>query len=211
MKTFENFNKDWNDVLHLATWTHKKSGKRYYIDFENLKKAIENGADVDSCESLNWGVRNNNYEVVKYLLEHEADPNHRTNNNDWSIISSSLLDIHTLFSKSEITETDIDTSIKICKLLIDYDADLSQKNFQYNTALMLIFPYKNFSKRRIFPPENDKEETYRNIIAQYFVEYVFEHKQLNKYDEYLEFFEPFINNIEKEEIIKYKKQNEFNL
>jgi hypothetical protein len=46
----------WNKVLHEATWRTNRVGKfpynEKYIDFENVKRAIENGADVDHCSTL---------------------------------------------------------------------------------------------------------------------------------------------------------------
>jgi len=88
IKLYENENK-WNKVLHAATWTHFKIGAdKWYMNFDKIKLAIENGADPNFCGTLNWATRMNNFEVVKYMLEHGANPEDIQDTGKWTPLMS---------------------------------------------------------------------------------------------------------------------------
>jgi ankyrin repeat protein len=124
IKLFEN-KKDWNKVLRVATWTQKKIGKdKWSMDFDKIKLAIENGADVDSCQTLEWATRMNNFEVVKFCLENGADVNYQNSDCKWTPLMSAANDGY----------------VDIAKILIDYDADPFIGNFQDNTTMDIITP-----------------------------------------------------------------------
>lgn len=121
-KIFEN-NTNWNKVLHSATWGRpKKSNDRYDLDFDNIKLAVENGADVDSCGTMQWAVRNDNYEIVKYMLEHGADVNYQNDDGKWTSL---------MLACSE-------GQVDIAKLLIDFGADPTIGNFQDLTTFNVL-------------------------------------------------------------------------
>jgi len=210
MKTFENFNKDWDDVLKKATWTQKKISENVWeMDFENIKLAIENGADIEYCGTLGWAVRMINYKVAKFLLENSADVNYSGKNpfsKDWSIIASLILDYDNAKQKFDLSEY-----LKVAKMLIDYDADLSQNNFQDNNALKLLFPVLDNNHQRLFPSNTKGGEKLRNDIIEYFISYVIKNHQFEKYKDYLDYFKPYIDSSEDEIIKKYKKTIDFNL
>jgi ankyrin repeat protein len=125
IKLFEN-TKDWNQVLRDATWTHKEivRNKIWYMDFDKIKLAVENGAEVDSCHTLFWAEKMNNLEVVKYMLEHGADVEDTDDSGKWTPLMSAALD----------------GNVDIAKILIDYDADPFIGNFQGNTTMDILTP-----------------------------------------------------------------------
>lgn len=123
-------NQDWNKVLHDATWTQKKIGKeKWYMDFDKIKLAIENGADVDICYTLEWAVKMNDFKIVKYMLEHGADPNLTNDSTGWN----------PLMCACALSDIDVD----IAKILIDYGADPFLGNFQGTTAMDTVSPKSN--------------------------------------------------------------------
>jgi ankyrin repeat protein len=131
IKKFENT--DWNEVLHNATWSNERINRKgsdifYRMDFDKIKLAIENGADVDSCGTLSWAVSMNNFEIVKYLLEHGADVNTK------NISSSNSGEWTPLMLASD------DGYVDIAKILIDYGADPVMGNFQDTTSLDILTP-----------------------------------------------------------------------
>jgi ankyrin repeat protein len=129
MKSYKKFNEsrlDWNKVLKKATWSSEKYNDVYYIDLDNVKLAIENGADVDSCGTLSWAVRNKNFDVVKYMLENGADVNYQDNDCKWTPLMTVSDDFN---GRNEL---------EIAKILIDYGADPLIGNFQnFNTMDIL--------------------------------------------------------------------------
>ena len=137
---------DWNKILHEGTWTGKKLLKdnHYYMDFEKIKLAVNNGADVDSCETLSWAVRMNNFEVTKFMLENGANVNYQNNGCKWT----------PLMSASD------DGYVEIAKLLIDYNANPFIGNFQGFTTLDVINPNTN-AKGSIFSYEQASKDIQR--------------------------------------------------
>ena len=130
IKTYES-KIDWNVVLHDGTWTHKEIGpknkigdRRYYLNFEKIKLALENGADVEFCGTLYWSTRNNYFEIVKLCLEHGANVNYQDNDCKWTPLMSASNDGY----------------VSIAKILIDYDADPFIGNFQGYTTMDVITP-----------------------------------------------------------------------
>jgi len=118
IKLFENTN--WNKVLHSATWGRPKNSEdNYDLDFDNIKLAVENGADVDFCNTLSWAIRNDNYEVIKFMLENGADVNFQDNDSPLMLACS-------------------EGQVDIAKLLIDYGADPTIGNFQDFTTFDIL-------------------------------------------------------------------------
>lgn len=151
-KIFENHN--WNEVLHAATWTGKSIGTKkrgnlrdtfYYMDFDKIKLAIENGADVDSCDTLGWAVRMNRFEIVKYMLEHGANPDKSIDSGEWTPLMCAADDGY----------------VDIAKILIDYNADPFQGNFQDTTTMDIITP-KSKTSDAPFGYERQKKELQKN-------------------------------------------------
>ena len=111
----------------------------FYLDFSKIKLAIENGADVDSCGTIDWATRNDNFEVVKFCLEQGANVNYQDRDGKWT----------------PLMIASCDGSVEIAKLLIDYDADPFIGNFQdintidilYPNKLQALFGYEQVSKK----------------------------------------------------------------
>lgn len=143
-KIFENH--DWNKILYDATWTNLKIGKdRWYMDFDKIKLTVENGANVNSCGTLNWATRMNNFGIVKYMLEHGANPEDIQDTGKWTPLMSAACDGY----------------VDIAKILIDYDADPYLGNFQDNTTMDIITPNSKTSSA-VFGYEHQKKDIQKN-------------------------------------------------
>jgi ankyrin repeat protein len=122
IKTYEE-NTDWNKVLHSATWGRPKKFDKYDLDFDNIKKAVENGADVNYCGTMQWAVRNDNFEVVKFMLENGADVNYQDRRDgEWTALMLACTKAY----------------VDIAKILIDFGADPTIGNFQGNTTFKIL-------------------------------------------------------------------------
>lgn len=194
MKSYINFIKestDWNKVLHDATWTHKKQtfipvvGERdgdslYLMDLDKIKIAVKNGADVECCSTLEWAVRNNNFEVVKYMLENGANVNYQNNDCKWT----------PLMLASDVG------NVEIAKILIDYNADPLIGNFQNINVIDILTPamfgYNNNVSKDI---QQKRDQIYKYYIihlinktpmlAYKYINYLTEEEK-EKYKEYIE-------------------------
>ena len=142
----------WNKVLHNATWTHKKISKNeWFMDFDKIKLAIENGADVEFCQTLSWAVRMNNFEVVKYMLEHGANVNYQDNDCKWSPLMTAANDGY----------------VEIAKLLIDYNADPFLGNFQGYTTMDVVEEESPVSDASFGYKQSEKMRRNRDEIRKY--------------------------------------------
>ena len=133
IKLYENKNK-WNKILRDATWTQNKIGEDlWYMDLDKIKLAIENGADPNSCATLNWASRMNNLEVAKYMLEHGANADDMkkpfADSCEWTPLMSAANDGY----------------VEMAKLLIDYEADPFHPNFQGYTTIDVVTPKRETS------------------------------------------------------------------
>lgn len=149
LKTFEYININnqinWNQLLYNGTWTNKKiNNDKYYLDFTKIKLAIENGANVDSCGTLEWATRNENFEIVKFCLEHNANVNYQDDSCKWTPLMSASNDGY----------------VEIAKLLIDYDANPFIGNFQDYNTIDILYPNKLSSA--VFSYENSSKEIQNN-------------------------------------------------
>lgn len=153
---YENKNK-WDKLLFDSTWTHRQIGtERWYMDFDNIKLAIENGANPNSCGTLTWATRMNNYEIVKYVLEHGADVDDIYDDScKWTALMSAANSGY----------------VEVAKLLIDYDADPFHPNFQDYTTIDVITP-KRSTSNAIFGYESQSKfiQRKRNEIRRYLEE-----------------------------------------
>ena len=151
-KIFESIT-NWNKILHDAAWTHKKKSKdAYLMDFDKIKLAVENGADVDSCGALSWAVRMNNYKVAKFMLENGANVNAQDDSCKWTPLMTASND----------------GFVKIAKLLIDYDADPTIGNFQ-NVTVFDILANLEFDacfsyQRSSIEMRKNRDEIYKYLI-----------------------------------------------
>lgn len=160
-------------MLREATWTHKKNSENEYLfDLEQLKIAVRNGADVDSCGTLEWAVRNNNLDVVKYMLKNKANVNYQDDDCKWT----------SLMMASDSGYVDI------AKVLIDYNADPLIGNFQAITALDILTP-NSFTKDASFGYESCPNELKkkRDEIVKYLLQHIVNKtpELLYKYIKYL--------------------------
>ncbi len=149
-------NKDyWNIILKNATYTHKIKQNLYLLDFDKIKLSIENGADVNFCNTLSWATRNNNFEIVKYMLENGADPDNCENvSGEWISLMSAACDGY----------------VDIAKILIDYGANPFVGNFQDITTIDIIMPNKQ-TKDSVFGYENQSKyiQKKRDDILEYII------------------------------------------
>ena len=104
-----------NDYLNIAANENK---------FEILKLLIDAGMDVNvsdsyGCTPLIYSINDvgTNYEMVKYLLEHKADPNLITKDYSKKYNKSPILELCNLYRGIDADRC------KILKLLLEYGAD----------------------------------------------------------------------------------------
>jgi ankyrin repeat protein len=93
-------------------------------DFENVKSAIENGADVEAIDgrgmkAIHWAALRGHKEIVEILLEKGADVNGK-NSAEWTAIMHASMEGH----------------IEIVKLLLDKGAKVNAQTYVAGTALM---------------------------------------------------------------------------
>lgn len=204
MKLYEKFIEEkshWNQVLHDATWTHEKIGeKEWRIDFDLLKDAIENGADVDSEASLEWAVIMKKPEIVKYLLEHGANVNYQNTDMKFTPISHLLL-----IQNDSVVHTE--DEITIAQILIEFNADFLIGNVQDNKTIDILFSIDNYQ----FVNLTQFQVEFREIVAELLISHIIKNHQFEKYDNYLEYFNSIIKNSDDPIIKRLRKTKEFNL
>ena len=181
IKKYENLkDKDyWNKVLHTATWrtdrTHKKIPyDENYIDFDNVKLAIENGADPDSANTLSWAIRMNDFKVVKYMVEHGADINKQHDSGKWTPIMSALSP-----QKKPI-------NLEMCIFLLDNGADPTISNFQNINALDILSHTKMKDFIPAYPRVSKIEKNKMDIISKHIIDLLEKNpEEAFKYKDYL--------------------------
>lgn len=186
IKTYENI-KDkayWNKVLHDATWRTDRKGKKIpydenFINFDKVKLAIENGADVDSARTLYWAVRMGDFKTVKYMLEHGADINSREGDSvKWNPIMSAVG-----------SNPEHPINLDICLYLLDNGADPTIGNFQNINTMDLLSHTKMpnmVCAYRMVPKEEKKK---MDIISKYIIDNILK-KEPYKSIEYKKYLTP---------------------
>lgn len=107
------YNKDWNGVLDAHAYGHIDVFNYYF------KKALSN-PDNDKQTALMIACKEGHFEIVKLLLEKEANVNHQSNYG-WTALMLAC-------EKG---------NIKIVKLLLEKKAQINLKNIEKSTALMI--------------------------------------------------------------------------
>lgn len=185
LKTYEDI-KDkeyWNKVLYDATWRTDRKGKRIpydenFINFDGVKLAIENGADVESANTLYWAVRMSDLKTVKYMVEHGANINYQDNDTKWTPIMSAVG-----------SNNDHPINLDLCLFLLDNGADPTIGNFQNINTMDLLSHTKMRNFTPAYPMVDDKEKEKMDIIYKYIIDNILE-KEPYKAIEYKEYLTP---------------------
>lgn len=173
----------WNKILHVATWrTDRKDDNKIpydknLINTKLVKKALENGAEPDSCGTLSWAVRMDDIETVKLMVNNGANINYQDDDCKWTPIMNAV----------GISSDDRIINIELCLLLLDNGADPMIGNFQNINTMDLLSHTKMPNFKPAYPRVNDEEKRKMDIISKHIIDIILEKKpeESIKYKEYL--------------------------
>jgi len=184
LKTYENIKdqKYWNKILHDATWrTDRKDNEKIpydenFINFDDVKLAIENGADPDSCGTLSWAVSMDDLKTIKYIVNNGANINFQDNDCKWTPIMSAVGDTQ-----------NHPINLEMCIFLLDNGADPTIGNFQNINTMDLLSHTKMKNFKPAYPKKNKGDQEKMDIIYKHIIDIILEKnpEESIKYKEYL--------------------------